>query len=103
MKAGKRSLYYHTRNFWLYAFKYMAWPALFHAAARLALKGLGVARKDEVSADATGTIGLDAASKNTPGGMRIAVKASLAALLLFPHCMKHREVCRSPDFKPPLS
>ena len=25
MRHGKRSLYYHVRNFWLYAFKYLPW------------------------------------------------------------------------------
>lgn len=103
MKAGKRSLYYHTRNFWLYAFKYMSWATLFHAATKLALKGMGKTTGGSVSADATGTIGLDRALKKTPGGLRIAMKATAAAFFLLPYCLKHREVCRSPDFKPPLS
>lgn len=104
MRGGKRSLYYHTRNYWLYAFKNCAWPIVFSAAFKLGMKGLGIQKKNNAySNDATGTIGLSKAIKETPGGLWIAVKGTLAAFFLLPYCLKRRQVCTSPDFKPPLS
>lgn len=102
MKAGRRSLYYHTRNFWLYAFKNCPWPVVFRAAWKLALKGLGLRPHPGPVRNATGTIGLERSIRETPGGMWIALRATLAAFLLLPHCLVHRRVCRSPDFEPPL-
>ncbi|MFH0945707.1 MAG: PIG-L family deacetylase [Planctomycetota bacterium] len=102
MKAGKRSLYFHVRNFWLYAFKNCTWRQVIRAGWVLGLKGLGVGRKSGFSSDATGTIGIDRAVKDVDGGLWIVFKASLAALALLPYCLKHRQVCRAEDFEPPV-
>jgi len=51
----------------------------------------------------TNTIGLDASLKATPGGMGIALKATLNALLNLPYCLKHRRVCTAPDFRLPVA
>lgn len=103
LKAGKRSLYYHVRNFWLYAFKNCSVGQIVKAAWVLGLKGLGVKKDKDYAIDATGTIGIDRSIKETEGGLWIAIKATLAAFALIPYCLKHRRVCRSPDFKPPVS
>lgn len=102
MKAGKRSLYFHVRNFWLYAFKNCSWRQVVRAGWVLCLKGLGLGKKRGFSSDATGTIGIDRAVKDVDGGIWIAIKASLAALALLPYCLKHRQVCRAEDFEPPV-
>ena len=108
LKAGKRSLYYHVRNFWLYSFKHCAWRDVLHSAWVLARKALFGARGargangDDHASEATGTIGLDASVKSTPGGHWIAVKATLNALLNLPYCLKRRRVCRAPDFRLPV-
>jgi len=102
MKGGKRSLYYHTRNFWLYAFKNCSWSTVFSSALKLALKGFGFSSKS-AEADATGTIGIDKSLKNTDGGFFITVKATFAAFALLPYCLRNRNVCKAPDFQPPVS
>jgi GT2 family glycosyltransferase len=107
LKAGKRSLYYHVRNFWLYAFKHCAWSDVARTAFALARKALGHARRGAVGGDAdhaseaTGTIGLEESVATTPGGKWIAVKATLNALLNLPYCLRRRRVCRAPDFRLP--
>ncbi|MBI4881599.1 MAG: PIG-L family deacetylase, partial [Planctomycetes bacterium] len=102
MKAGRRSLYFHVRNFWLYAFKNCSWRQILAAAFALGLKGLGRRRGGHAS-DATGTIGLERSLKDTRGGLWIACRATFAALLLLPHCLRNRKVCRADDFEPPLA
>jgi GT2 family glycosyltransferase len=111
MKAGKRSLYFHVRNFWLYAFKNCSWPDVFRAAFAMARKGLGgkqravrtdatgAAHEDEL--EATGTMGLSQAIKETPGAWWIVVRATFAALGNLPYCLAHRSVVRAPDFRLP--
>ena len=101
MKAGARSLYYHVRNFWLYAFKNCRVRDIIHAAFGLAKKAFGFGKGKEVG-EATGTIGLNQAVKETPGGLWIAIKATAAAFWHLPYCMRHRSVCTAPDFRPPL-
>jgi GT2 family glycosyltransferase len=102
LKAGKRSLYYHVRNFWLYAFKNCAWSDVLRAALHLARKALfGAQAGGGDASEATGTIGLDQSLRATPGGFWIAVKATLNALLNLPYCLKRRRVCRAPDFRLP--
>jgi GT2 family glycosyltransferase len=101
MKAGQRSLYYHVRNFWLYAFKHCAWKDVLAAALRLTRRALSRST-EPAAAEATGTIGLQKSLSATPGGKRVAIKASLAALALLPHCLRNRQVCQAPDFRPPL-
>ncbi len=108
LKAGKRSLYYHVRNFWLYSFKHCAWSDVGRAAWRLASKALFggaatmAAPAGAAAAEATGTIGLDQALKQTPGGLWIAVKATLNAFANLPYCLARRQVCKAPDFRLPV-
>lgn len=104
MRHGRRSLYYHVRNFWLYAFKYLPWSQVLAFPFRFVKKGLGGKQKGEGGqvADAVGTIGLFDNIKSVPWGWWICVKATLAALWSLPYCLKHRQVCRHPDFEPPL-
>ena len=103
MKAGARSLYYHVRNFWLYAFKNCAWSDVLKVGWKLTGKALGGGRRQQGdAAEATGTIGLNKAVKETPGGVRIALRATLAAVWMLPYCLRNRRVCRAADFRPPL-
>jgi GT2 family glycosyltransferase len=111
MKAGRRSLYFHVRNYWLYAFKNCAWPDVFRAAWGLARKGLsGGGRRAHAEAtgaehegelEATGTMGLSAALRETPGAWWIVARATLAALASLPYCLRRRAVVRAPDFRLP--
>jgi len=111
LKAGKRSLYFHVRNFWLYAFKNCSWPDVFRAAFAMARKGLGGKRKavrgdataaaHEAELEATGTMGLSQAIKETPGAWWIVVRATFAALGNLPYCLARRSVVRAPDFRLP--
>ena len=110
MKAGPRSLYFHVRNFWLYAFKNCRWSDVFSMAlgmARKALAGGGSAGAGATgsSADkeleATGTMGLAQSMKETPGARSIVIKATLNALLNLPYCLARRSPVDAPDFKLP--
>ena len=111
MKAGKRSLYYHVRNFWLYAFKNCAWADILRALWSMTGKGLGgggggrehgaaTAGSEERELEATGTMGLGRALRETPGAWWIVAKATAAGFLLLPYCLSRRAVVRSPDFRP---
>ncbi len=100
MKGGKRSLYYHTRNFWLYAFKNAPLAQLLAFPFRYAARAFG--RRKPV-ADAAGTIGALDNVRGTRGGWWIVAKGTLAALALLPYCLRRRRPCRSPDFEMPLS
>ncbi|MBL8841524.1 MAG: glycosyltransferase [Planctomycetes bacterium] len=111
LKAGKRSLYYHVRNFWIYAFKHCAWSDVAKVAWRLASKALFGAKgkatttdrdAGAAAAEATGTIGLNESLKQTPGGLWIAVKATLNACLNLPYCLARRRVCKAKDFRLPV-
>jgi GT2 family glycosyltransferase len=103
MRQGKRSLYYHVRNFWLYAFKYVRWSQVIGFPFRFLAKGLGGKKKSgqEVT-DAVGTIGLFDTIRGVPGGWWVCVKATLAALRHLPYCLKRRAVCKAEDFELPL-
>jgi hypothetical protein len=112
MKAGRRSLYYHVRNFWLYAFKNCAWGDILRAVWSMTGKGLGggdggrrehgaaTAGSEERELEATGTMGLGRALRETPGAWWIVTKATAAGFLLLPYCLSRRAVVRSPDFRP---
>ena len=104
MRHGKRSLYYHVRNFWLYAFKYLPWSQVLMFPFRFLKKGLGGKKKSDGGevADAVGTIGLFDNIKGVKMGWWICIKATLAAVWNLPYCIRHREVCKHPDFEPPL-
>jgi len=99
MKEGKRSLYYHTRNFLLYAFKHaplgdlLAFPFRFLFGRRR--------RADAV--EAVGTIGAFERVRRTPGGWWVVIRATVSALALLPYCLRRRRPCRAPDFRMPLS
>ncbi len=104
MRHGKRSLYFHVRNFWLYAFKYVPWRYVLAFPWGFLRKGLGGKRQGsggEVT-DAVGTIGLFDNIKGVKGGLWICFKATLAALWNLPYCLKRRQVCKAEDFELPL-
>jgi GT2 family glycosyltransferase len=104
MRHGKRSLYYHVRNFWLYAFKYLPWSQVIAFPFGFLKKGLGGKKKQDGGevADAVGTIGLFDNIKGVKWGYWICLKASIAALGSLRYCLRHRQVCKHPDFEPPL-
>ncbi len=104
MRHGKRSLYYHVRNFWLYAFKYVPWGHVLSFPFRFLRKGLGTKKQagGAVVGDAVGTIGLFDNIRSVRFGWWIVVKATLAAFWNLPYCLKRRQVCRAPDFELPL-
>ncbi|MBM4060809.1 MAG: glycosyltransferase family 2 protein [Planctomycetes bacterium] len=104
MRHGKRSLYYHVRNFWLYAFKYLPWSQVLAFPFVFLKKKLGGKRQGQGGevADAVGTIGLFDNIKAVKWGYWICLKATLAALGSLRYCLRHRQVCRHPDFEPPL-
>jgi GT2 family glycosyltransferase len=104
MRHGKRSLYYHVRNFWLYAFKYLPWSQVLGFPFRFLMGGLGGKQQQDGGevADAVGTIGLFDNIKGVRWGWWICVKATVAALWSLPYCLKRRQVCRHPDFEPPV-
>ncbi len=105
MRHGARSLYYHVRNFWLFAFKYVPWSRVLSYPFVFLRKGLGSKRlspEGKAVADAVGTIGLFDTIKGVPWGWWICVKATLAALWNLPYCLKRRQVCKAEDFQLPL-
>lgn len=104
MRHGRRSLYYHVRNFWLYAFKYLPWSQVLAFPLRFLWKGLGGKKQKDggAVADAVGTIGLFDNIKSVKRGWWVCIQATLAALWALPYCLKRRQVCRHPDFEPPL-
>ncbi|MBX3463893.1 MAG: glycosyltransferase family 2 protein [Planctomycetes bacterium] len=104
MRHGRRSLYYHVRNFWLYAFKYLPWRQVFGFpfAFLAGRRGGKQAGSGGEVADAVGTIGLFENIRAVPWGWWVVARATLAALASLPYCLRRRQVCRHPDFEPPL-
>jgi GT2 family glycosyltransferase len=102
MKEGKRSLYFHTRNFLLYAFKHAPLPDLLAFPFRFLGRRLRRRRGGE-AVEAVGTIGAFERVRGTPGGWWVVARAVGAALWLLPYCLRRRRPCRSPDFRMPLS
>ena len=104
MRHGARSLYYHVRNFWLYAYKFLPWTQVMAYPFRFLGKRLGGKKQTEGGevADAVGTIGLFDNIKSVKRGYWICLKASLASLWHLPYCIRRRHVCKHPDFEPPL-
>lgn len=102
MRHGKRSLYYHVRNFWLWAFKYVPWFKVLTYPLAFVRKGLGGKQGGGQVTDAVGTIGLFDNIRSVRGGWWICIKASLAALWNLPYCLRRRRVCRAADFELPL-
>ncbi len=101
MRHGKRSLYYHVRNFWIYAFKYLPWGQVISTPFKM-LRGKKKGNGDGKAVDAVGTIGLGKAIRAVPWGWWVVVKGTLAGIWNLPYCLKHREVCKHEDFEPPL-
>lgn len=105
MRHGARSLYYHVRNFWLFAFKYVPWTRVLSFPFVFLKKGLGsktMSPEGKAVADAVGTIGLFDTIKGVRWGWWICVKATFAALWNLPYCLKRRHVCKAEDFQLPL-
>jgi GT2 family glycosyltransferase len=104
MRVGARSLYYHVRNFWLYAFKYLPWRQVLAFPFRFLMKGLGGKQQGSGGevADAVGTIGLFDNIRSVKWGYWICLMATFAAFASLPYCLRQREVCTHPDFEPPL-
>lgn len=102
---GKRSLYYHARNAWLTMLKYAPLPDLARmpwlVLTRVLLRRSASEEAGEVS-DATGTIGIGRAVRQTPGGWWVVVRAAFSVLANLPYCLRHRAPCRSEDFELPL-
>jgi GT2 family glycosyltransferase len=104
IQMGKRSLYYHARNAWLSMLKYaplkdlarmpfVALKVLFRSAAHEA--------QGKVT-DATGTIGIGRAVRETPGAPWIIAKAGLSVLANVPYCLRNRQPVSAPDFELPI-
>ncbi len=100
MRGGKRSLYYHVRNFWIYAFKYLPFSKIFSFPFRFLWKALRGGKKKEV-AEATGTIGFFSSIGGLPG-VWVLFRATCAGFLKIPYCLRNRKVCRHQDFDLPL-
>ncbi len=101
MKAGKRSLYFHVRNLWWYLWKNCS----VKDNCRFFLHHLGIAgrtNRGKKLRDSVGVIGLKQSLFGTRWGLWVCFKASCAALLGLPYCLKNRKVCRAPDFQPPI-
>lgn len=100
MKKGRRSLYYHVRNLWWYLFKHVpSWQIVQFFVLQILYKFR--LKKPSVQADAVGTIGIFQVIRETPGGWGVVFKASFAAFLGLPRCLRERKVCRHPDFSLP--
>ena len=104
MRHGRRSLYFHVRNFWLYAFKYAPWSTVLLFPLAFVGKKLDGKKKEKggAVADAVGTIGLFENIRAVKRGWWVCIQASFAALLHLPYCLRHRQVCRHEDFELPL-
>lgn len=105
VQMGKRSLYYHARNAWLGMIKYAPLPDLlrmpFLVLTRVLLRTKANEQSGSVS-DATGTIGIGRAVRETPGAWWVLTRAVGSVLWNLPYCLKHRDPVRSPDFELPL-
>lgn len=101
MKAGRRSLYYHVRNLWLYLFKNVSWTEILGFLIMQTLSALGL-KKRKKTTDAVGTIGIFKTIRETKGGIWTCIKATLNAWCNLPYCLKHRKVCKHPDASLPI-
>ncbi len=105
IKPGPRSLYYHSRNAWITMLKYAPLEDLFRlpflVLSRVILRGSQKEAEGEVT-DATGTIGIGASLKDTPGAMGIVLKAAGSVLWNLPYCLRNREPVTAEDFELPL-
>lgn len=105
VQMGKRSLYFHARNAWITMLKYAPLGDLVRMPWLVLTKVLLRSTKAEAEAaatDATGTIGIGSAVRETPGSLWILVKASLGVLGALPHVLRHRAPVKSDDFELPI-
>ncbi|MCP3919638.1 MAG: glycosyltransferase [bacterium] len=105
IKMGKRSLFYHARNAWLGMIKYAPLPDLLRAPVLVVKKVLLRSGDTETSGeitDATGTIGIQRAIKETPGAWFVLLRAGLSVLYNVPYCLKRREPVTAEDFELPI-
>ncbi len=105
IKPGPRSLYYHARNAWLTMLKYAPLEDLFRLPFLVLSEVIFRGSKEEASGevtDATGTIGIGASLRDTPGALGIVVKAAGSVLWNVPYCLKRREPVSAEDFELPL-
>ncbi len=105
IQMGKRSLYYHARNAWLGMLKYAPLEDLmrmpFAVVSKVLLRG-GDTEADGDITDATGTIGIGRAVRETPGAVGILLKALGSVLYNVPYCLRRREPCTHEDFELPI-
>jgi LmbE family N-acetylglucosaminyl deacetylase/GT2 family glycosyltransferase len=105
IQLGKRSLYYHARNAWLSMLKYAPLPDLlrmpFLVVTRVLLRR-GSAEAAGGVTDATGTIGIGRAVRETPGATWVLLKAAFSVLYNVPYCLRHRRPVSAEDFELPL-
>jgi len=105
VQMGKRSLYYHARNAWLGMIKYAPLSDLlrmpFLVFTRVLLRS-GKSEAEGAVHDATGTIGIGRAVRETPGAWWVLVRASCSVLWNLPYCLRRRQPVRAPDFELPL-
>ena len=105
VQMGKRSLYYHARNAWLGMIKYAPLSDLlrmpFLVLTRVLLRS-GKSEAEGAVHDATGTIGIGRAVRETPGAWWVLVRASCSVLWNLPYCLRRRQPVRAPDFELPL-
>lgn len=105
VQMGKRSLYFHARNAWITMLKYaplgdlirMPWLVL----TRVLLRGGDSEAGGSVS-DATGTIGIGRAVRETPGAFWVLCRASWGVVRALPHVWKQRAPVRAADFELPI-
>ncbi len=105
IKMGKRSLYYHARNAWIAMLKYAPLPDLLRMPvlvfSKVVLRSAKAEAEGEVT-DATGTIGISRALRETPGAWWILTKAAASVVYNVPYCLKRREPVRASDFELPV-
>ncbi len=105
IQLGKRSLYYHARNAWLTMLKYAPLEDLlrlpFLVVGRVLLRSEAREAAGDVT-DATGTIGIRRAIRETPGAWWILFKAGLSVLANTPYCLRRRQPCNAEDFELPI-
>ena len=105
IKPGPRSLFYHARNAWLTMLKYAPLEDLFRLPFLVLSQVIFRSAKKEAAGeitDATGTIGIGASLRDTPGALGIVLKAAGSVLWNVPYCLKHREPVSAEDFELPL-
>ncbi|MFN0207245.1 MAG: glycosyltransferase family 2 protein [Planctomycetota bacterium] len=100
-RKGKRSIYFHTRNFWMYAIKHVPLGDLLTFPFKFLKQQMSKPKGG--FADATGTIGALENINKTPWGWWIVIRATLAAFTIhLPYCLKRRSPVRAPDFELPV-